>query len=88
MGLLGPWGEGVLGALTPGSGDRAFWEGSGIPGLAGVGEGDSDSPVGGGLVVSSDAWVSGGFRGCLLRSPRLGGRGPRTANLKGLRGLD
>lgn len=39
----------MLGALTPGSADGAFWEGSGIPGLAGVGVGaDSDSPVGAG----------------------------------------
>lgn len=39
MGLLGSWGEGLLGALTPGSGDPDFWEGSGIPELAGVGGG-------------------------------------------------
>lgn len=39
--------------------------------------------------MSSGAWVLGGLRGCLPRSPRLGvGWGTRTLNPKGLRGLE
>uniref|UniRef100_M3Z8Z3 Uncharacterized protein n=1 Tax=Mustela putorius furo TaxID=9669 RepID=M3Z8Z3_MUSPF len=86
-GLLGSWGEGVLGALDAGFRGPGLLGGVWDPRIGGGGWGDSDSPVGGGLVGSSDALVYGGFRGCLFRSPRLEEWGARTANLKGLRGL-
>lgn len=70
----------------PGSGDWAFWEGSGIPGLAGVGVGDADSPVGADYMRALTPGSLGDSEVVFLGP--LGWGRARTANLKRLSGLD